>query len=186
MTSADQAARDALRARQGAGARYDADAAPHDDLLLARRGTAYFARKLNELSDDDLRGASTRPGWTRRHLIAHVSYHARALARLAESARTGIVQPMYPSAKARDAEIDLGATLPARALRHLFEHAAKHLDVEWRDLPDAAWDAQVTLLDGTSVTARQTPRLRAAEVWQAAIDLDNGGRPSDVPEALRA
>lgn len=185
MTQTDEAARDALRARQGAGARYDAKAAPHAELLLARRGTAYFARRLNELTDDALGGASVRPGWSRRHLVAHVSYHARAIARLVEGARTGVPQAMYPSAAARDAEVELGATLPARALRHLFEHSAKHLDVEWRDLPDAGWDAPVTTLDGGAFTARDTARLRAREVWRAAVDLGNGGRETDIPAELR-
>lgn len=185
MSTEDRAARDALRARQGAGARYDAESAPHADLLLARRGTAYFARKLNALRDEDLDAASLRAGMTRRRLIAYVSYHARALARLMEWARTGVEQPMYPSEAARDAEIVQGATLPARALRHLFHHTAVHLDVEWRDLPDARWEAKLRTLEGHRITARQTPRLRAREIWQAGIDLCNGGRISDMPSELR-
>ncbi|MGB0411134.1 MAG: maleylpyruvate isomerase N-terminal domain-containing protein, partial [Pikeienuella sp.] len=81
LTAEETAAREALRARQGKGARYDAPNAPHDDLLLARRGAAYFARKLAELNDADLNAPSLRAGWSRRHLIAHTGYHARAFAR---------------------------------------------------------------------------------------------------------
>ena len=55
-----------------------------DALLQARRGTAFFARKLNELTDADLDGVSLLPGWTRRHVVAHVGYNARAIARLVE------------------------------------------------------------------------------------------------------
>ena len=109
----DIAARKALHARQGGGARYDAVTAPHDNLLLARRG------------------------------------------------------------------------LPSRALRHLYDHSAKHLDVEWRDLPADRWDMTLTTLGGDTVTARDTPMIRAEIVWRAAIDLGNGGRPTDVPRALR-
>ena len=180
------AARAALRARQGSGARYDADAAPHDDLLLARRGTAFFARKLNELRDDDLWGSSARDGWTRRHVIAHVAYHARALAHVVAGERTGAPVPMYPSAAARDTEIAGGATLPARALRHLFDHTVKHLDVEWRDLPDAGWGASVILMDGPVVPVSDLPRLRAVELWQGALDLGNGARIGDLPVMLRS
>ena len=183
--SDQDAARAALREKQGAGARYDADAAPHDDLLLARRGTAFFARKLNELGDDDLWGASAQDGWTRRHLIAHVAYHARALAHVVEGVRTGAPVPTYPSAAARDDEIALGATLPARALRHLFDHAVKHLDVEWRDLPDAGWGASVALMGGGAVPVSDLPRLRAMEVWLGALDLENGARIADLPMMLR-
>ena len=184
-TSEEQAARNALRARQGSGGRYDAAAAPHDDLLLARRGAAYFARKLNELHDHELYAPSLVAGWNRAHIVAHAGYHARALARLVEWARTGVEQAMYPSAEARDAEIDLGATLPAGALRNLAHHAAIHLDVEWRDLPDAGWDAGLRTFDGRDITARDTPVIRAAEIWKAGVELGNGGRWSDVPDVVR-
>lgn len=179
-------ARAALIARQGGGARYDAPEAPAEALLLARRGTAYFARKLNDLPDAALADPCRRAGWTKAHLIAHVGYHARALARLMEVARGVSILPEYPSATARDAEIALGATLPARALRGLFEHSAIHLDVEWRDLPGPAWDTPVTRLDGSRVLARDTPLIRAREIWQAALDLGNGGRIRDLPERLQA
>ena len=42
---------------------------------------------------------------------------------------------MYASTAVRDHEIDFGATLSPIALRHLFDHSAVHLNVEWRDLP---------------------------------------------------
>lgn len=181
----DQSARAALRARQGKGARYDAPNAPHQDLLLARRGAAYFARKLGELKDDDLSAPSLRIGWTRRHLIAHVGYHARALARLVESARTGVQQSMYASDEARLEEIELGATLPDRALHSLVYHATIHLDVEWRDLVESQWETSLTLADGSQITARDTPNLRAHEIWQCALDLGNGGRATDIPTELK-
>ena len=38
------------------------------------------------------------PGWSRRHVVAHVGYNARALTRLVEWAKTGIETPMYASA----------------------------------------------------------------------------------------
>ena len=46
------------------------------NLLTVRRGTAYFSRKLAELSDDDFDAPSLLPGWTRRHVIAHVGFNA--------------------------------------------------------------------------------------------------------------
>ena len=180
----EDAARAALKERQGAGARYDSPAAPARDLLWARRGTAYFARKLNELHDDALDAPSLLPGWSRRHLIAHVGYNARALSRLVEWVRTGIETPMYPSGAARDAEIALGATLPPRALRHLFQHAEVHLNVEWRDLSDAGWDAAVRAFDAAGITLRDTAWMRAREVWVHAVDLANGGSFRDFPPDL--
>lgn len=154
------------------------------ELLTVRRGTAFFARKLAELDDADFDGPSLLPGWSRRHLIAHVGYNARALTRLVQWANTGVETPMYDSPEARDAEIDFGATLPVRALRHLIEHAAISLDVEWRDSPDAAWEAMVRTAQGREVPARETVWMRTREVWLHAIDLNNGARFGDVPEPV--
>ena len=154
------------------------------ELLTVRRGTAFFARKLGELSDAELDEPSLLPGWSRRNLIAHVGYNARALTRLVQWANTGVETPMYDSPEARDAEIDFGATLPARALRHLIEHAAISLDVEWRDSPDDAWAAVVRTAQGREVPARETVWMRTREVWLHAIDLDNGAGFGDVPEPV--
>lgn len=177
MSTADDRA--ALIARQGVGARYDAAEAPVDDLVLARRGTAYFARLLNDLPDDAL---VDNP---RALVVAQVGYHARGLTRLVAWARTGEETPEHVSEAARDAETVTGTSLPARALRGLFEHAAIHLDVEWRDLPGSAWDAPLKRLDGTRITAQDTPMIRAQVIWQAAISLDAGGRLIDLPQRLR-
>src|SRR5690606_8416851 len=112
-------------------------------LLLARRGSAFFSRKLYELGDDELYQPSLLSGWTRAHLAAHVGYNARALTRLTEWAATGVETPMYDSPEQRSHEIEMGATLGAQALRNLSDHAIVHLNVEWRDLPADAWNNEV-------------------------------------------
>jgi maleylpyruvate isomerase len=116
----DEEARDALRARQGAGARYDAPVAPHDQLLLARRGAAFFARVLNELTDRELDAPSACDGLSRRHIVSEVS--------LSEDEEAW--QPNMP----------MTVTLPARALRFLYTHSDIHLNVEFRDLSSSQWD----------------------------------------------
>ena len=154
-------------------------------LLQARRGTAFFARKLNELSDAELDGDSLLPGWTRRHITAHIGYNARAIARLIEWAATGVETPMYASTEVRDHEIDFGATLSPIALRHLFDHSAVHLNVEWRDLPEDAWHHKVRTIQGREVPATETVWMRSREVWMHAVDLANGasvpGHPGPRP-----
>lgn len=171
-----------LRERLGKGARYDADAAPAKELAWARRGTAYFARKLNELRDNELDEPTMIPGWTRRRLIGHVGNQARDLARIVEAARTGNSwQDALP--EEREAEANSG-TLPARALRNLFCHSEVHLTVEWRDLSDAGWDKIVTVADGRKIAVRDTPAMRARAVWIHAVDLDNNASFRDFPPDL--
>jgi maleylpyruvate isomerase len=150
-------------------------------LLQARRGTAFFARKLNELTDDELDGPSLLPGWNRRHVTAHIGYNARAIARLIEWAATGVETPMYASTEARDHEISFGATLSPIALRNLFDHSAVHLNVEWRDLPEQAWHQEVKTAQGRIVPAEETVWMRTREVWTHAVDLDNGATFADIP-----
>jgi maleylpyruvate isomerase len=150
-------------------------------LLQARRGTAFFARKLNELTDAELDGPSLLPGWTRRHVTAHIGYNARAIARLIEWATTGVETPMYASTDVRDHEISFGATLSPIALRNLFDHSAVHLNVEWRDLPAQAWHHTVKTIQGREVPATETVWMRSREVWTHAVDLDNGATFADIP-----
>lgn len=157
-------------------------------LLTTRRGTAFFGRKLNELSDANLDAPSLLPGWTRRQVVSHVGYNARAIARLIEWTNTGVETPMYPSPEARNHEINYGATLSPIALRSLYEHSAIHLDVEWRDTPHEAWSHQVKTAQGRTVPASETVWMRTREVWVHAVDLSNGATfaqiPADVLERL--
>ena len=74
-------------------------------LLIARRGTAFFAQRLAELTDDELDGDTLLDGWTRKHLLAHVGYNAAALCRLLDWAATGVETPMYESTEQRNQEI---------------------------------------------------------------------------------
>ncbi|QAY62213.1 maleylpyruvate isomerase family mycothiol-dependent enzyme [Xylanimonas allomyrinae] len=189
-TNEDEA-RALLRARQGAGARYDSPDAPRRDLAWARRGTAYFARVLASLTDDELYEPSLLPGWTRAHVISHVGYNARALTRLVSWARTGVETPMYRSAEQRGREIERGSTLPARALRFLFAHAEVHLNVEWRDVAEGQWENQVVTIQGRTVPVRETAWMRTREVWVHAMDLDTDAAsyrdvPPDLLDALLA
>ena len=155
-------------------------------LLQARRGTAFFARKLNELTDAELDGGSLLQGWTRRHVTAHVGYNARAIARLVEWAATGVETPMYPSTEVRNHEINFGATLSPIALRNLFDHSAVHLNVEWRDLAADAWHNKVKTVQGRVVPAEETVWMRTREVWVHAVDLDNGASFADIPAPVLA
>lgn len=184
QSEADRLARAALVARQGAGARYDAANAPLDDLLLARRGTAYFARKLSELRDAELFAPTSNGARIRAETVARVSYSARRQAMALEaircrrdvSAPDGQDDPL-PS-------LDLATTLPAHALRHLFQHSQIHLNVCWRDLAAEHWDLNAPTALGTNKKVRDLPRLRASEIWHAAIDLGNGGQTTDIPQEL--
>jgi maleylpyruvate isomerase len=176
-------ARTALRERLGAGARYDDAAAPAQELSWARLGTAYFARKLNELTDRDLT-ADTECGLRIRRVVCEISYEARAIAQILEWARLGQTSPETDPFDDIADSIRTGVTLPAAALRHLFKHSEVHLNVEWRDLGTVDWDAAVAFPGGRKIVVRNTPWQRAQSIWLRAVDLGNGGTFRDFPQDL--
>lgn len=167
-------------------ARHDLATDPQvvQDLATVRLGTSFFRRALDQVSDDDLDGPSLLPAWDRRHLVAHVGYNARAVARLVDWAATGVETPMYSSPQARAEEIELGSTLNPEALRNLCEHAAIDLDVRWRDLPAERWQARVVTAQGRDVPASETVWMRTREVWLHAVDLASGARIEEVPRPV--
>jgi maleylpyruvate isomerase len=185
VSSGQEQAREALRARQGAGARYDAATAPAQDLDLARRGTAYFARILTNLSDKELYGASALRGKNRRWVVAAISLQARMIADAIACVRTDLTQ--LPFAYFVDpSEIALAATLPSQALRNLFAHSEVHLNVEWRDLTDKDWESSIKDSHGWMVVVHHTPRIRAYRLWRCALQLKAGARMSDLPPEIDA
>ncbi|WP_330251953.1 maleylpyruvate isomerase family mycothiol-dependent enzyme [Nocardia sp. NBC_00565] len=152
--------------------------------LLARCGTAYFTERLGALTDAELGEPTLLQGWTRRHLVAHVSYNAVALGNLLDWAATGNETPMYTSPEQRGRDIEEGATMSPAALRNLFDHTVARLDEKWRNLPDAAWDAKVFTVHGRSVPAVETLWMRSREVWIHTVDLANGGRFDVFPDVI--
>lgn len=167
-------ARQALRERQGGGARWDAQAAPHADLGLARRGVAFFARHLNGLSKDDLSDLSRWTGKTRREVAARLAYFARQFAVEAAELRGAATDDVdFPPSQAEGA-VALAGTLPDDALRYLVDHSAIHLNCEWRDLADAQW--------ATPIAVR--PLQWAWANWLAAVAIGPLARLEDLPKNL--
>lgn len=141
-----------------------------------REGTAFF----DAVSDCDLDRPSALPGWTRRHVVAHVAYNAHALVRLLHWARTGEETPMYASREARDREIEEGAKDPA--LRELYATARDELAEAIR--VTESWDALIVTAQGRTVPASEIPWMRTREVWIHAVDLDAGATFEQFPDAL--
>jgi maleylpyruvate isomerase len=185
VTDPETLARTQLRERQGAGARYDAPTAPAADLLLARRGTAYFARQLNGFSDAELDGSSALANQARRHVVVAVAFQARWLARLVAAARLGLDVETIVEPELMSEDTELAASLPAHALRSLFRHSEVHLNVEWRDLPDEGWTRTVQSLDGRLVRIDATPMIRARHIWKSAMHLDGSWRQGDIPAEIK-
>ena len=151
------------------------------ELTTVRGGTEFFGRKLDEVSDAELDGDSLLPEWTRRHVVAHIGYNARAIARLIEWAGTGVETPMYESAEARNNEIAHGVALVPFELRDLYNLSAMQLHEAWRELPAMSWSHLVKAALGRIVPASETVWMRTREVWVYGVDLNNGASFDDIP-----
>jgi maleylpyruvate isomerase len=184
MIAHDDNARAELRARQGAGARYDDPAAPHDDLRLARMGTAYFARLLANLNDRELDNCPEDATVSRRQVVARVGLEARLIAEAIASLRTAPSIPLAFELVPTPEELTFTSTLPPQALRNLFAHSEVHLNVEWRDLSADGWSSILQDAAGNQVPVAATPRNRALSLWRQALKLHAGGRQADVPFEL--
>ncbi|MCK2216982.1 maleylpyruvate isomerase family mycothiol-dependent enzyme [Actinomadura sp. ATCC 31491] len=157
-----------------------------DALRWTAEGTVILFDALAALPDDRLDGPARLPGWTGRHLLAHVAANADALANLVHWARTGEERPMYASPEQRDADIEAGAARPAAELRAWAGRSARVLDERLAELDERQWTAPVRTAQGRTVTAEEIPWMRAREVMVHAVDLGAGVEFGALPAGFLA
>jgi uncharacterized protein (TIGR03083 family) len=159
------------------------------DLAAARQwmeqGTALFTAAA-DLDEDALDAPSALPGWTRRHVVAHVAANAEALGHLVHWAATGEPTPMYASAADRAEGIERGTRQPAPALAAWLLRSAAALAESMAALGPGQWQASVLTAQGRTVPATEVPWMRAREVYVHAIDLATGLSFADLPAGFLA
>jgi len=148
--------------------------------------TKLFLAAVGRLTDQELDQPTALPGWSRRHVIAHVHHNAEALRRLVYWARTGEPRPMYRDAVQRVAEIESGMRWPAAQLRQLIHDSASALADDLDALPSESLSRTVITAQGRTVPAREIPWLRTREVAVHAVDLDAGVAFADLPDDLNS
>ena len=148
--------------------------------------TKLFLACLDRLTDPELDAPSALPGWSRRHLVAHVHFNAEALRRLVSWAATGEETPMYGSAEQRAREIEEGSALSAAELRRMVVESARCLSQELDALPPGARQHLVVTAQGRTVPANEIPWMRTREVAVHAVDLGAGAAFTDLASDLTA
>lgn len=137
-------------------------------------GTALFLKGLDGLDEAGLDAASILPGWTRRHLVAHVAANADALSNLVHWAATGVETPMYASPDERARGIEEGAKRPTADLRSWANASAEKLGAAMDALTDVQWANEVRTAQGRTVPTTEVPWMRSREVCVHAVDLGVG------------
>ena len=127
---------------------------------------------ISALTDEQARGPSALPGWTRGHVLTHVADLARALTR---QVHHGTRFEMYDGGRpGRAAAIEAGAGRSAAELREDVRRSSADLEKAWAELRD--WDRAISYRDATVAITVPT-RWREVEIHTA--DLDLGYRPAD-------
>ncbi|TDC97093.1 maleylpyruvate isomerase family mycothiol-dependent enzyme [Actinomadura sp. 7K507] len=147
-----------------------------------REGTALLLDAAGGLTEPEYDAPSLLPGWTRRHLAAHVAANAEALGNLVHWAATGEATPMYASPEERAAGIERGSGMGAAELTAWMNRSAATLQTSMDGLTERQWRAEVVTAQGRTVPATEVPWLRAREVFVHAVDLDRGVSFADLPD----
>ncbi|QDY76221.1 maleylpyruvate isomerase family mycothiol-dependent enzyme [Streptomyces qinzhouensis] len=147
---------------------------PLRDLASLSAATERLLATAHTLDNAAVAGPSRLPGWTRGHVLAHLSRNAEALVNVLEG------RPMYASPEARDTDIERGAGRP--------------LDVQLADVRDSAarlhavaslpsdWERTVALRNGVTDRAARIPFRRLVEVELHHVDLGAGHELENLPE----
>ncbi|MEU4316199.1 maleylpyruvate isomerase family mycothiol-dependent enzyme [Nocardia sp. NPDC024068] len=136
---------------------------------------------VDGLDDAALAAPSALPGWTRGHVLAHLSRNADGLVNLLLWAHTGVETPQYASAELRDADIELGAPRPLAEQRTDLVESADRLTGMARVLSVEQWQAEVRTRQGTPLPATKIPWMRLQELLIHHVDLAAGYTPERWP-----
>ncbi|WP_328389971.1 maleylpyruvate isomerase family mycothiol-dependent enzyme [Nocardia sp. NBC_00416] len=160
--------------------------------LLATRmrdvtdATRELLATVDTLDDAALADASALPGWTRGHVLTHLSRNADSLVNLLLWAHTGVETPQYASPALRDSDIELGAPRPLTEQRADLVESADRLAGMTRVLSAEQWRTEVRTRQGTPLEATRIPWMRLHEVLIHHVDLDAGYTPAQWPAGFVA
>ncbi|MET9429200.1 maleylpyruvate isomerase family mycothiol-dependent enzyme [Streptomyces sp. NPDC003036] len=144
------------------------------DLASVREATERLLTAAAKLDDAAVAAPSRLPGWTRGHVLAHLSRNADALVNVLQG------RPMYVSAEARDTDIERDAPRPLAAQLHDVRESAARFQAEG-EVP-ADWDRTVELRNGVTDRAVRVPFRRLVEVELHHVDLGIGYELEDLPQ----
>lgn len=144
------------------------------DLVSVREATDRLLAAVDTLDNAAVAEPSRLPGWSRGHVLAHLSRNADALV----NALSG--RPMYVSAEVRDADIARDAARELREQAADLRESAERFRLKGAE--DADWARTVELRNGIKDTAANLPFRRWVEVELHHVDLGIGYDLEDLSE----
>jgi maleylpyruvate isomerase len=142
---------------------------------LLDSGTRRLVRSVDKMTDEEWKQPSLLPGWSRAHVVAHLTLNAEGLSAALEGVHEGRAVPMYRSQEARDSDIASLGTTSIPALRDRFLSSTTVIG-EWVD--ELADNLEATTIQRTP-GGRAFPagdvgvmRTREVEIHHADLGLD--------------
>ncbi len=135
------------------------------------------------LTDEQWRGPSGLPGWSRAHVAAHIALNAEGLVRALATRTLAAALPVYDSNAARETDIEsLAASTRDEVVRRMQEADAE-LAALLTSVPAAERSGSVPRTPGGPVfVIDDIPITRRRELEVHLIDLDAGVGRSTWPE----
>lgn len=150
------------------------------------RSGARLAASVSALTDAEVRAPAALPGWTRGHVVAHVTSSIHAYLWMLALARTGT----EPGPRATGAQlartVEESAAGAATGLTAGLRSALAELAQAADTMPAQAWDTRVTALAGWPHPARYVLHRAWREFETHHVDLGTGYRAADWPSAYVA
>ncbi|MFF2010450.1 maleylpyruvate isomerase family mycothiol-dependent enzyme [Streptomyces sp. NPDC058195] len=142
------------------------------DLDAVREATDRLLSAIATLDAAALAEPSRLPGWSRGHVLAHLSRNADALVNVLQG------RPMYADSETRDRDIERDAPRPPAEQRaDLAGSAARFASAA---AEPADWSRTVTLRNGVTDSASRLPFRRRVEVELHHVDLGIGYELEDL------
>jgi maleylpyruvate isomerase len=156
---------------------------------LLDSGTRRLVRSVDKMGDDQWREPSLLPGWSRAHVVAHLTLNAEGLSAALEGVHEGRPVPMYASDDARNSDISDLAGAPLSSLRDRFLASTTMIGESVEELAENLESHVVERTPGgRSFAAGEVGlmRTREVEIHHADLGLDYTAAdwPSDFVELL--
>ena len=155
---------------------------PVADLAGVDRAFVLLSDTIAGMTEDEARGATRLPGWTRGHVLTHLARNADGQARMVEGVLRDEVVEQYPGGDGqRTADIEAGASRPVAELLADVRVSQEGLVLAWSRVADDHWDRLTQARAGIR-PVRDGVLSRWRELLVHLVDLDVGMTPAGLPE----
>lgn len=151
-------------------------------LAKVQSATERLLQTVAGLEPSELTAPSLCDGWTKGHVLAHVTLNADSLVNLFTWAITGIETPQYRNWESRNADIDRLSTRSVEQHLEELRASSERYVAAALAVPTRRWSALVAGIGSQPVPASNYLLARRREVEVHHWDLDTGYGPGEWPE----